>query len=281
MMESRPKSLFHLHVYPRSSRSTLVACSEGLKKFFTLHSSLFTFFSFFILHSLFFISPAAAQDEPEYLVEVGGNLGLMAYQGDFNGSLLKGMQPMAAVVGKYKMNPRMAWTAQLSYGKLKGSSKNVKTWYPELTENPVDFKTSLTDFSLRYEYNFWPFGTGKEYLGARPLTPFMAMGAGLVFSGKPNISGTTSASSPIKPESAVAGQLLFGVGVKYKLLDRLNLMAEWMMHFTGTDNLDGAKDPYGVESSGLFKNTDCFSTLQLSLTYDVWAKCKTCNNDRE
>jgi hypothetical protein len=54
-----------------------------------------------------------------------------------------------------------------------------------------------------------------------------------------------------------------------------------MMHFTTSDRLDGVKDPYGIESSGLFKNTDCYSTLQVTLTYDLWAKCKTCNNDRD
>ena len=53
-----------------------------------------------------------------------------------------------------------------------------------------------------------------------------------------------------------------------------------MMHFSGSDKLDGIKDPYDIKSSGLFKNTDCYTTLQVALTYDIWAKCKTCNNDR-
>ena len=117
---------------------------------------------------------------------------------------------------------------------------------------------------MRYEYNFWPFGTGKEYLGAQHLTPFMALGTGLAFTKK-----------------TVAGQLLFGIGAKYKVADRLNLTAEWVMHFTGSDKLDNVVDPYGIKSSGLFKNTDSYSTLQVTLTYDLWAKCKTCNNDRD
>ena len=226
-------------------------------------------------------SEAQAQDDPEYRLEIGGGLGMTAYQGDFNGSLLKEMQPMAAVVAKYKINPRMAWSAQLGFGKLEGSSKDVDTWYPVLHENPIAFSTSLTSFDVRYEYNFWPFGTGKEYLGARTLTPFFALGAGLAFTGKPSIKGLPAAGTNAEPESVVALQMPIGAGIKYKLRDRLNLTAEWMMHFSGTDKLDGMKDPYGIESSGLFKNTDCYSTLQLSLTYDLWAKCKTCHNDRE
>lgn len=212
----------------------------------------------------FSLITSVAQDEPEYRMEIGGGLGLMAYQGDFGGGLLTGLQPMAAAVAKYKMNPRMAWSAQLSTGKLKGTSTDTDTWYPLLHDSIASFSNQLTDLTVRYEYNFWPYGTGKEYLGAQHLTPFMALGTGLAFTKK-----------------TVAAQLLFGVGVKYKVADRLNLIAEWVMHFTGSDKLDGTVDPYGIKSSGLFKNTDSYSTLQLSLTYDLWAKCKTCNNDRE
>jgi hypothetical protein len=236
-----------------------------------------------------------AQNDPEFRMEIGGGLALAAYEGDFNSSVVKGMQPMGAVVAKYKMNPRMAWSAQIGIGKLKGSSKDVETWYPLLWEKPVDFSTSLTEFTVRYEYNFWPFGTGKEYLGAKPLTSFIAIGAGLAFAGKPKLTQASAAIGTelalpdaagtdfvmTEPEAAVAFQMPIGIGVKYKLRDRLNLTAEWMMHFTGSDKLDGVKDPYGIKSDGLFKNTDCYSTLQLSLTYDIWAKCKTCHNDRE
>ena len=48
---------------------------------------------------------AHAQDEPEYRLELGAGAALAAYQGDFNGSLLKSMKPMGGVVAKYKPNP--------------------------------------------------------------------------------------------------------------------------------------------------------------------------------
>ena len=215
----------------------------------------------------FLVPSAEAQTEPEYSMEAGVGAGLMNYLGDFNANLLKGMKPMGGLVLKYKMNPRMAWSAGLNYGQVKGSSSNVTTWYPELAANPIDFSTNVVNFDVRYEYNFWPFGTGREYRGAQPLTPFIALGAGLVFA-KCN-------------ESATGFQVPIGVGVKYKLKQRLNLTAEWMMHFTGTDKLDGQKDPYGIKSSGLFKNTDCFSTFQVSITYEFMERCRTCHNDRE
>lgn len=209
----------------------------------------------------------SAQEDPEYRMEVGGGVGLWAYQGDFNGSLTKGMKPAFIATAKYRMNPRMAWALGIGYGKLKGASTNVTTWYPGLSESPVEFSTGVTSVDIAFEYNFWPYGTGREYRGAKPFTPFITLGLG-VAAGKAN-------------ESFFAAQMPIGVGVKYKIATRLNLTAQWTMHFTGTDKIDGATDPYGIKSSGIFKNTDSFSAFQLTLTYDFWAKCKVCNNDRD
>ena len=125
----------------------------------------------------------------------------------------------------------------------------------------------MVDAGLRLEYNFWPYGTGFEYRGAKRLTPYVAIGLGMTIA---------------KADKTIAGvNLPIGVGVKYKLGDRLNLAAEWAMHITTIDRLDGVSDPYGIKSSGLFKNTDCYSHLRLSLSYDLWAKCRTCHNDRD
>jgi hypothetical protein len=207
----------------------------------------------------------SAQEDPEYRAEVGGGIGLVSYQGDFNGNLFKDAQPMFTILGRYKFNPRMALAMNISIGKIKGSSRNAKTYYP-LTED-IDFSHGLVDVGFRYEYNFWPYGTGREYRGAQRLTPYIYIGLGATF---------------VKPEKTeVALNLPVGVGVKYKVAERMNLALEWTMHFTSSDMLDGVKDPYGIKSSGIFKNTDCYSHLRLSLTYDLWAKCKTCNNDRD
>lgn len=219
-----------------------------------------------VLLMLFTSLGMVAQEEPEYRAEIGVGAALTAYQGDFNGSLTKNMQPMWSLIAKYRMNPRMALALNVSFGKLKGSSEGVETWYPATTDTIMSFNNSLVDVGLRYEYNFWPFGTGREYRGARPLTPYITFGLGV---------------SSVKTDdgSVFAGNLPIGVGVKYKMAERLNLALEWSMHFTLSDKLDGVEDPYGIKSSGAFKNTDCYSTLQLSITYDIFAKCKTCNND--
>ena len=210
-----------------------------------------------------------AQTEPEYRLEVGGGIGAVTYLGDFNSNLFRDMQPMGSLLAKYRIDPRQALALNISYGKLKGSSSNEKTYYPDSIKD-YSFKTNLVDVGLRYEYNFWPYGTGQEYRGAKRLTPYIYIGM-----------GATIVKADTADKTEVAFNLPLGGGVKYKMADRLNLGVEWTIHFTTSDMLDGVKDPYGITSSGLFKNTDCYSQLRVSVTYDLWAKCKTCHNDRD
>lgn len=162
----------------------------------------------------------------------------------------------------------MALAMSVTHGKLKGTSDNTETWYPETSDKTIEFNNATTDIGLRFEYNFWPYGTGREYRGARPFTPYVAMGL-----------GTTIAKTQEK--SVFTANIPIGAGVKYKIGQRLNLGLEWIMSFSLSDKLDGVEDPYGIKSNGMFKNTDCYSTLRLSVTYDIMAKCKTCNNDRD
>ncbi len=210
-----------------------------------------------------------AQTQPEYRLEIGGGVGALTYLGDFNSNLFKEIQPMGSVLAKYRFNPRMALAMNVSYGQLKGSSKNAKTYYPTISD--YSFKSSLVDVGMRYEYNFWPYGTGEEYRGAKRLTPYIYIGIGMTIAKPDNGEATTQ----------TAVNVPLGGGVKYKVGDRMNLAVEWTIHFTSSDLLDGVKDPYGIQSSGLFKNTDCYSQLRLSATYDLWAKCKTCHNDKD
>lgn len=209
-----------------------------------------------------------AQDEPEYRMEIGVGAGMMGYLGDFNGSLTKDLQPMGSVVARYNFNPYMGLKLSGSYDKLKGSSADVKTYYPDYQEQPYEFSNSLVDVSLTYELNFLPYGTGRDYLGAKRLTPFVFAGLGATYA-----SGGGN--------NAFTANVPLGLGVKYKAGKRLNVGLEWAIHLSLSDKLDGAKDPYYVESSGAFKNTDCYSALQLTVTYSFMAKCRTCHNEDE
>ena len=223
-----------------------------------------------LLLMLMVLLPAArmsAQDDPQYRMEIGAGVGMVSYEGDFNGNVLKNMQPMFSALWRYNFDPYKDLRLSATYGKLKGSSKDVDTYYPDYATEEYSFNRNLLDVSLVFEYNFWPYGTGRAYRGAKRLTPYIYGGI-----------GATSASGG-GSKSVFTANVPIGLGVKYKLNERMNLGLDWGIHFSLSDELDGVKDPYQVKSSGMFKNTDCYSMLQLTLTYSVKAKCRTCNKE--
>ena len=209
---------------------------------------------------------ASAQQDDEYLMEIGGGVGMVSYQGDFNGKITSGMQPAGAIVWRRLLNPYMGFRVTGMMGKLKGDATRVETYYPDETTRAYSFDRSLTDVSVTYEYNFWPYGTGRDYRGAKRLTLFVFGGIGATY-----VSGGE--------KKVFTANVPIGLGIKYKLKERLNVGLEWSMHFSLSDELDGMADPYGIKSSGAFKNTDCYSGLMLTLTYSFKSKCRTCNND--
>lgn len=212
---------------------------------------------------------ATAQTDDQYRMEIGVGAGMVAYEGDYNGSITSGMQPTATVMLRRIFNPYMGLRLAATYGKLKGSDRGLKTYIPDTDgDTSYEFNNTLADLSLTYEYNFWPYGTGHDYRGAKRLTPFIFAGLGATY-----VTGGGN--------NVFTANLPLGLGVKYKLAPRLNLGVEWAMHFSLSDKLDGTVDPYGIKSSGLFKNTDCYSALQVSLTYSFMAKCRTCHNQDE
>lgn len=207
-----------------------------------------------------------AQTDDEYLMEIGGGVGFLGYLGDYNNVLTRDLQPMVTLLVRRNLNPYMGLRLAASFGKLKGDERDVKTVYPSTGVTPYSFSRTLTDVSLTYEYNFWPYGTGHDYYGAKRLTPFVFLGLGGTYAGGDG-SSVFTANVPI------------GLGLKYKVGQRMNVGVEWAMHFSMSDKLDGRNDPYGITSSGMFKNTDCYSVLQLTLSYSFMPKCTTCNKD--
>lgn len=213
------------------------------------------------------INAAIAQIEPTYRREVGAGIGMTNYLGDFNGALTKGMHPQASIIYRRVFTPYSALKFDLAYAQIKGASSETDSYYPAYEMQEYAFKHNLFDFNIAYEYNFWPYGTGADYRGAVRLTPYVLIGL-----------GATMATGGEK--NAFTANMPIGLGIKYKIAQRINLGIEWAFHATLSDKIDGAEDPYGITSSGIFKNTDCYSTLRATITYSFSANCPACNKDR-
>ena len=94
--------------------------------------------------------------------------------------------------------------------------------------------------------------------------------------------GLTYAPKPA--HHVVAMNIPLGLGVKFKVVERVNVGAEWTVRFTTSDRLDVVNkeglqlsDPYGIKSKGL-KNKDTYSWLMLYVSYDIFPKYRKCNN---
>lgn len=220
---------------------------------------------------LFSVVPIHAQDGVEYRMEIGAGLSALTYEGDFNGNLFKSPQPMGMVLARYHLNPMMDVRFSVGYGHLKGNSGDVETYYPQesdaMEKAYYDFNRQLLDIAIAYEYNIFPYGTGRDVRGTRRFTPYIYIGLGSSYA-----SGSDS-------PSVVTAHVPLGIGMKFKFGERVNIGIDWGIRFSLSDKLDGVADPYGIKSSGLFKNTDCYSGLGLSCTYSFSAKCRTCNKD--
>lgn len=208
-----------------------------------------------------------AQTDDLYRWDAGVQAGMANYWGDFNGQVFGGSTASMGVLLRRVINPQMALKLTVTNTTLTGNSDALGKEWTDLHTETYTFSTRLIDVGVVYEYNFWKYGTGKDYRGAVRFTPYMPLGIGVAW---------------VKPQNAqafMAPNVKLGVGLKYKLSARWNLAAEWLANFTWTDKLDGMPQPKGIVGSGWFKNADAFGTLALSLTYSFSAQCKTCNKD--
>ena len=115
------------------------------------------------------------------------------------------------------------------------------------------------------EFNFFPYGIGEKYRKLKRWTPYIAAGLGF-----------TLWSTDGKAHFGV--NIPLGIGIKFKVNKRLNLGMEFLMKKVFSDKLDGdsLSDPYQIKSS-FAKNTDWYSTLTFTISYEFSKRCAVCN----
>lgn len=211
---------------------------------------------------------AIAQEE--YTWELGGAIGGSFYMGDANSSTLyKNTGVAGGFMARYLLNPRMAIKSNLIAGRISGDTRNFKNMYPN--GEYATFQRTIFDLGAQFEYNFWGYGIGNTYRGDQRITPYILGGIGFTFAPKP-------------AKTVFTANIPVGIGVKYKAAPRINIGCEFTMRFSLSDQLDVTekeglqlKDPYQIKGKG-FKNKDSYSFTVFFITYDLFPKCKECNN---
>ncbi len=209
-----------------------------------------------------FCSMGLTAQELEYKMELGGMLGGSFYLGDANySSLYKNTDLAIGAMGRYNINPRQALKFNIASGKISGNAKELDNKFPDIEGQKWEFDNSVWDVGCQYELHFWGYGTGKGYKGTKRLTPYIQFGLGATIG-----------------DDVFTMNIPLGVGVKYKLRERLNVGIDWTMRFSLSDELDGISDPYSIKG-GMLKNKDSYSFTMMYISYDLFPKLRKCNNE--
>lgn len=205
----------------------------------------------------------------EYLHEIGGYIGTTSYMGDANKtSPIKKPGLSLGVIFRHNINFRWAWKGNLLFGNVSGDTQSSGNVFPN--DAQVSFKRSFLELGGQIEYNFFSYSDKYGYLGTRRLTPYIFTGLGTTLSMGGN--------------SNITMNIPLGMGIKYKLKNRLNLGFEFSMRKLFSDSFDVTNkegftldDPYGIKSD-TFKNKDWYSLTMLSLTWDFGVRIdRTCH----
>lgn len=208
--------------------------------------------------------PVKASAQEDYRFDIGGGIGMTGYLGDANTSNLWSSPSWdVELLFRYMLNPRWALKSNFYIGGLSGDSSKMTNIFP----NDATYKFTSTFYEIgeMAEFNFFNYGMGETYRNLKRISPYITAGLSL-----------TAWST--KGDSGAAFTIPFGVGVKYKPSERVNLGIEVLMKKTFSDRLDGnaLDDPMGIESS-FMKNTDWYSTLTFTVSYEFSKRCAVCN----
>lgn len=210
------------------------------------------------------ISQTNAYAQEDYRFDFGAGVGMTGYLGDANTSnLYQNPGWDFELFLRYIFNPRIAIKTNFYVGALSGNSEQMTNVFP----NGMNYKFSTTFYEIGelFEFNFFEFGIGERYRKLKRITPYITAGL--------------SATLWTVDKSVFGGFTIpMGIGVKFKATKRLNLGLEFLMKKVFSDRLDGVnlEDPYTIKSS-FAKNTDWYSTLTLTISYEFSKRCATCN----
>ena len=205
----------------------------------------------------------AARAQEDYRFDIGGGIGMTGYLGDASSNLYASPSWDAEILFRYIYNPRFNFKTNFYVGGLGGDTSKMDDILPD-GEN-FKFTTTFYELGEMVEFHFFNSGMGERYRKLKRWTPYITAGLG-VTAWKADGKFGAAATIPL------------GIGFKYKPALRWNLGLEFLMKKTFTDRLDGEhlKDPYGIKS-GFMKNTDWYSTLTITISYEFSKRCAVCN----
>lgn len=207
-------------------------------------------------------APRLQAQEETYRFDIGAQAGMAGYLGDASSNIFGHPGFSGGVSWRYLPDARWAVRALLNVMSLSGDTADMDDVLPGQAQ--YSFKSTAYDLGGRVEFNFFSYGIGESYKKLRRWSPYLTVGLGVTL-------------ATCEGESAFGVNIPMGAGIKYKLRERWNLGLEFTMTKVFSDHVDGElSDLYQIKSS-FIKNTDWYSNISVSVTYEFGKRCSTCH----
>lgn len=179
--------------------------------------------------------------------EIGGSIGGAGYMGDLNpNNPLKISGISAGGFVKRNFDRYLALRLNYTYGDIQGNDANSSN--QQFRNRNLNFYTGLSEIALIGEFNF------MEYLpnvSNNRYTPFIYLGIGTVrYNPQADYQGERYNLRPLTTEgeakqySKSAISIPYGVGIKYNISGKWNLIADLGYRQPNTDYLDDVSGAY-------------------------------------
>ena len=211
--------------------------------------------------------PFFAQNDREFRAEVGLLGGVAYYLGDANHTLFRNITPAFGAVFRYNFDTRFSARAEFTHTTVRGDG---------FTSEGLGFtfngQVQALDFAG--EFNFFDLENNPHRRFSQIFSPYIFVGIGAM---------RYCYVGDIHIHSECQGKrfnlsMPFGVGMKVKLGNRLNLNAQWSKRLLFADNLEGVSvlnNPHGLNGRNPLNN-DMLSTFTIGLTFDIWRRQCIC-----
>lgn len=226
--------------------------------------SVFKGFILLIL-SLILIPQAIKAQDWEYGVSVGTS----GYMGEYNLDNIFKFNSLSGSIGaKYNFNP--TWGVKVEFSRLgiKGDPLN---------EYLSGFKKTLSEISIRTEFNFFKFEPNKKVAA---YTPYVFLGLGIGGFNYLKLLEEESVEGEEQEKYVTIKQykpaVLFGAGFKYNLKSNFTIDTHLAYRIVSTDILDDKGSGWDSGVLHNINNVDSYMTFQIGITYTFFKQgCPT------
>ncbi|MCW3462118.1 type IX secretion system protein PorG [Chitinophaga nivalis] len=210
--------------------------------------------SLLLMAGCLFAGKATAQNELEYVGELGFSVGAAQYFGDLNTrGALNTLKPAVGIYYRKYMNDYVGIRAHGRFMQLGYSDTYNKNEFQK--RRNLSFNTNLWELALQGDFSFFRFEPGS--LDYR-FSPYLTGGASIfTFNPYTYLDGQKYYLQPMrtegqgtalyperKPYGKVAYAWVIGGGFKYNLSKTMNIGLEALYRFTQTDYLDDVSTTY-------------------------------------